>query len=100
MQYAGSGLGVSDVAYALVSNVDSRKLEGSVDELLQHYHQQLTSQLKPAAAADYTRIILDQHFDLALLDYVRFMAGWGAWGYGSGWAQRKAKQLLKELSFD
>lgn len=90
---------MSDVAYALVSNVDSRVLDASFDELLLHYHQQLTGSLDTASAADYSLEICKQHFDVALLDYVRFLAGWGMWGYGSSWAQRRARQLLDEPMF-
>ncbi|KAG1668903.1 hypothetical protein FOA52_016072 [Chlamydomonas sp. UWO 241] len=41
----------------------------------------------------YTREVLARHVDWALLDFVRFMAGWGIWG-AAGWAERRARELL------
>ena len=35
-------------------------------------------------------------FDLALLDFVRFMAGWGMWG-NAFWGQQKARVTLAAL---
>lgn len=96
---AGGGLGQSDVAYFLVSSMRSRDLEQHIEELLRHWHAQLTSRLSRAAAEDYPLVMALEHFDLALLDYVRFLVGWGSWGYGVSWAEGRARQLLAETSF-
>ena len=37
-------------------------------------------------------------FELALVDYVRFMAGWGMWGSNSDYAEKRAVQILKDIA--
>lgn len=75
LQYCGGGYGVKDVVYLLASSVDSSVLQKHEDALLQHYHQQLVGALGPERGSEYTLDIMTNHFRLALLDYVRFMAG-------------------------
>jgi len=73
-------------------------------EVLDYYHQQLHKHLAARSPGggggggegSYTRQVMKRHFELALLDYVRFMAGWGFWG-NAGWAQRRAKDILPRL---
>jgi len=33
-----------------------------------------------------------------LVDYVRFMVGWGLWGSNVGYAERRAVEILIEIS--
>ncbi|KAG2500330.1 hypothetical protein HYH03_001906 [Edaphochlamys debaryana] len=103
-QYTGRSYGVRDVAYLLTSSVDSSDLERGYEGLMDHYHKQLSSQLSrqhgasgSAAAARYTPAVMRAHMDLALLDYVRFMAGWGMWGSGCEWAVARARALLPRV---
>lgn len=35
-------------------------------------------------------------YELCLLDYVRFMAGWGFWG-NDGYARKRAMSVLQQL---
>jgi hypothetical protein len=44
----------------------------------------------------YSSAVMDAQYKLAMLDYVRFMAGWGFWG-SVRWAQSKAEAYMKEL---
>ena len=43
--------------------------------LLDYYHQALLHELGPERGAGYSREVMQRHYRLALLDYVRFMAG-------------------------
>lgn len=95
-QYAGAGLGAKDVAHFLVSSVDARVLERHEDELLGAYHAELAGLLPPGRAAAYPAEALRDDFDVAVADYVRFMAGWGYWG-NVAWAERRARRVLDRL---
>jgi hypothetical protein len=101
-QYTGRGLGMRDVAYMLSSSVDVDVLEHSSGEqrLLQHYHASLQKQLgrhgKEAAAKRYSSDVMTAQFELCLVDYVRFMAGWGMWG-NAEWASQRARDVLPRL---
>ena len=100
-QYVGKGYGVKDVAYLFASSLSAAALVEE-EQLLAYYHHQLTNNLREeaqagnlgaGAAEEYTAVIMKRHFELAVLDYVRFMAGWGFWG-NSGWAERRAREAL------
>jgi hypothetical protein len=96
-QYCGAGLGARDVAYLFVSSLDCGVLERYEQRLLAHYHRSLLARLRALGRAGgeaYTAEVLQRHYDLALLDYCRFMAGWGWWG-NAGWARSRARALLQ-----
>lgn len=117
-QYVGAASPMRDVAYLLCSGVQARLLQGSGEEaLLRHYHAELLAGLRaladaggssgsggpiacPAAAAaaleGYSYEALFSDYQVALCDYVRWMAGWGMWGNAS-WAQARARTFLQEL---
>ncbi|KAG2452058.1 hypothetical protein HYH02_003094 [Chlamydomonas schloesseri] len=103
-QYTGRSYGVRDIVYLFASSVDSSDLTSKADAHLDHYRSALAARLAElkgeAAAAEamarYHPAVMRRHFDLALLDYVRFMAGWGMWGSGCDWATRRAKALLAQ----
>lgn len=97
-QYCGAGFGAKDVVYLLCSSTNDRLLSSSGEEkLLRHYHTALQFELrklgKDADADAYTFSLMMEHFEVSLLDYVRFMAGWGWWG-ATGWARKRALALL------
>ncbi|PRW55934.1 choline kinase [Chlorella sorokiniana] len=118
-QYVGSGSGMKDVAYLFASGVQARLVQQPAGEeaLLRYYHAQLMEGLRelagsssqgqqaavigdPAAAAEalqqYSYEAMFGDYQVALCDYVRWMAGWGFWG-NSSWAQARARQFLGEL---
>ena len=95
-QYCGGGDGMKDVAYLLVSTVQGKVLDLHENELLRHYHDQLTRRLPQAAAAEYTFEIMQQRFHLAVCDLSRFMSGWGWWG-NTNWAASRCRQVLKTI---
>ncbi|KAJ3324317.1 hypothetical protein HDV06_000356 [Boothiomyces sp. JEL0866] len=85
-QYVGAGLGAQDVCYLITSSCRS---VSDVDDLLSFYHQHLTID-------NYSLDQFTIDFDLCLLDYVRFMDGWGYWG-NSRWAINRSNYLLDDL---
>jgi aminoglycoside phosphotransferase (APT) family kinase protein len=99
-QYVGAGWGMKDVVYMLCSSTDADVWEQHEEELLEHYHSQLVRHLhtlgKHLAAERYTQQVLLRHYKLCLMDYVRFMAGWGMWG-NSSYAAAKCQEWLPGL---
>ncbi|RKO86998.1 hypothetical protein BDK51DRAFT_10330, partial [Blyttiomyces helicus] len=91
-QYTGVGLGARDVAYLICSSADATSLSGgSVDRLLDGYFEVLVR--AGTGLNGYTRAQFADHFNWCLLDYVRFMAGWGWWG-NHRWAVERTRHLL------
>lgn len=66
-------------------------------ELLQHYYQELSARLGPERLGGYTLDLLQRHFDVALADLVRFLAGWGLWGSNVQWAVQRTRHVLANL---
>lgn len=95
-QYCGGGDGMKDVAYLLCSTVQGKVVQLHEEELLQHYHSELIAQLPPQAAEEYSIEIMKRRLDLAICDFVRFMAGWGWWG-NTNWAAQRCRDYLKKL---
>jgi Ecdysteroid kinase-like family len=95
-QYCGGGDAMKDVAYLFCSALESKTLQQHEEELLEYYHQELCKQLTEQAAEAYTLEIMKERLNLAICDFVRFMAGWGWWG-NTGWASQKCRNHLKTL---
>ncbi|GAO51013.1 hypothetical protein SAICODRAFT_30146 [Saitoella complicata NRRL Y-17804] len=93
-QYVGRGLGMRDVVYFLATSVSSRLLtrEGEA-ELLNFYYRELTKGLE---GEGYTREVMQEHFALCMVDWMRFMEGWGTWGNAS-WVKRRVEQILDNM---
>lgn len=83
-QYLGKGLGVVDLVYFLGTSVDGSLMrnEAKVEELLDVYYKELSAQVSANGGelGKYTRNLLRSDLDLAIVDWFRFMAGWGFWG--------------------
>jgi thiamine kinase-like enzyme len=108
-QYAGGGYGARDLVMLIASSVEMprpyshEKAALLEKQILEAYLQMLTKYLQEnatsagaagaAVAAEYTLAELTQHYELSLVDYVRFMAGWGMWG-NAQYAQSRAKEIL------
>lgn len=79
---------------------------GGEASLLRYYHARLCVHLRAlrppaeaeAAVAAYSFGVMVGHFEAALLDYVRFMAGWGMWGAGLGWAEERARGIMARMA--
>ncbi|CAE7226551.1 pkn1 [Symbiodinium sp. CCMP2592] len=68
--WVGEGYGVRDVAYLLWDQIATNVVE----DLLSEYHTMLLDRLPHPAKSAYTRTVLKQHFDLAVLDFIRVHA--------------------------
>lgn len=99
-QYCGEGFGVKDVAYMFCSSLDEDVLMQHEDDLLRHYHLQLLAKLGADSSKggqhEYTFETMMGHYQLCLIDYCRFMAGWGWWG-NVDWATRRCQDIVKML---
>lgn len=97
-QYVGIGLGVQDLAYFLGTSVDRRQLEREPGEeqLLRFYYDELMAALgrRGIQETEYTWEVMMEHWEWALVDWMRFMAGWGCWG-NSSWVERRVKAICK-----
>ncbi|KAF0695516.1 Aste57867_13676 [Aphanomyces stellatus] len=93
-QYVGRGLGAKDLAYMLCSST-SRADVARADDHLRFYFDAFDAAMTSLGNTShgYTVELLLDHFDWCLLDYVRFMAGWGYWG-NYDWAIQRTKHLL------
>jgi hypothetical protein len=97
-QYCGAGLGAKDIAYLFCSGLSAELLPCHEEELLAHYHTELTGLLLTRGlGGSYTMEVLREHFGFALIDFVRFMDGWGYWG-NKRWATRKVEQTLLSVA--
>ncbi|KAI9003447.1 kinase-like domain-containing protein [Hyaloraphidium curvatum] len=94
-QYAGRGLGVQDVAYVLASSVNAQLLAKKERDLLAFYHGRLVELARASDlefAYPFERMMDD--FEVALLDYARFLAGWGWWG-NTRWIKSRTADIMK-----
>jgi thiamine kinase-like enzyme len=110
-QYVGLGLGVSDLAKFFTCSVpesmltDSgpccpRKEEGPIphrlnmcdgeSELLQRY----LKNLRKISGREYEYHVFLRHYEVALVDWLRFQAGWGFWG-NTQWLEARVRYILK-----
>ncbi|CBQ69232.1 conserved hypothetical protein [Sporisorium reilianum SRZ2] len=96
-QYVGIGLGVQDLAKFLTTSIPSRFLNDAEGEqkLLRAYHSFLVQRLPKGARYEYDDLIKD--WELALVSWVRFLAGWsgGFWG-NVDWLQDRVEALLRD----
>ncbi|CAK4628834.1 hypothetical protein LEN26_011386 [Aphanomyces euteiches] len=97
-QYVGHGLGARDVAYLLCSSASRSEVGAAADTNLRHYFETFLAVLADQGknSHGYTFEQFQAHFDWCLLDYVRFMAGWGYWG-NYDWAISRTEALLDTL---
>eukprot|EP00551_Chaetoceros_affinis_P005469 CAMPEP_0203668718 /NCGR_PEP_ID=MMETSP0090-20130426/5275_1 /ASSEMBLY_ACC=CAM_ASM_001088 /TAXON_ID=426623 /ORGANISM="Chaetoceros affinis, Strain CCMP159" /LENGTH=474 /DNA_ID=CAMNT_0050533225 /DNA_START=68 /DNA_END=1489 /DNA_ORIENTATION=- len=118
-QYCGGGYGAKDIVMLIVSSVSRNTLNsmGGEDGVLSYYYQEFVKyyhlnqnqnqQEKKAknenekdAESSSTLPSLEsvkKQYELCLLDYVRFMAGWGFWGSNVDYAERRAWSILQQL---
>ncbi|KAI5782705.1 kinase-like domain-containing protein [Geopyxis carbonaria] len=96
-QYVGHGLGVRDVVYFLATSV-ARGVMGDaarVQALMKVYYSALEAAVE-GGLGDYTEEVMMEQLDWALVDWYRFMAGWGVWG--NGWAsERRVREIVARL---
>lgn len=96
-QYTGRGLCTRDIVMLLASSADFQhgtheQCLATEEEYLSYYYFALSQH----AQSRFSRRHLQQQYDLALLDYARFMAGWGWWG-NVAYVQGKVNTIIDQL---
>ncbi|CDR98931.1 uncharacterized protein SPSC_00950 [Sporisorium scitamineum] len=96
-QYVGIGLGVQDLVKFLTTSIPSRYLNNDDGELqlLRMYHSFSAAKLPKGARYEFEDLVKD--WELALVSWVRFLAGWsgGFWG-NVDWLQDRVEALLRD----
>ena len=100
-QYTGLGLGVCDLAKLFTCSVPlSMLVEGGYVEdvltmqegekkLLQRYWEKV----KIDSGKEYEWDLFVQHWEIALVDWLRFQASWGFWG-NTEWLEARVRSIL------
>ncbi|KAH6648264.1 kinase-like domain-containing protein [Truncatella angustata] len=106
-QYVGLGLGVCDLAKLFTCSIPMTMLvddpEGDLQEgelsmqpgeksLLLYYLQKL----EDIAGKTYPWDIFLQHWEIALIDWLRFQASWGFWG-NTEWLEARVRYITKRI---
>ena len=101
LQYVGLGLPTLDLVYFLATSVESKLLTPQSErELLETYHASLLRFISKSAGHNtYTIETLWKHWELAIVDWFRFMAGWGFWG-NDAWVRRRAREIVSQWESD
>merc|ERR1712008_584858 len=109
----GVGYGMKDVVMLIVSSVSREMIGGHATLPQQKEKEGVLLELYRAALVQNLRIIgrlpqdrLDDitpeairgQYELALIDYVRFMAGWGFWGVNCEYATNRVQDLLQHIA--
>ncbi|KAI1343142.1 phosphotransferase enzyme family protein [Xylariaceae sp. FL0016] len=105
-QYAGLGLGVCDLAKLFTCSVPLNMLLDDQEEvpdelplgkisgeekLLRLYHKMLLD----GTSKEYEWDLFVQHWEAALVDWLRFQASWGFWG-NTEWLEARVRCILKD----
>ncbi|KAI8943364.1 hypothetical protein NX059_001379 [Plenodomus lindquistii] len=102
-QYVGLGLGVCDLAKLFTCSVplsmlvsDHRipqelPMQDGEKNLLERY----LSKLKEESGKAYEWEVFVRHWEIALVDWLRFQASWGFWG-NTEWLEARVRNILKD----
>jgi hypothetical protein len=102
-QYTGLGLGVCDLAKLFTCSVPLSMLVEEKDishelsmqngerVLLERYRRRL----KDVGQREYEWNTFVLHWEIALIDWLRFQASWGFWG-NTEWLEARARSILKD----
>ena len=102
LQYVGLGLPTLDLVYFLATSVESKLLAPQSErELIETYHAHLLRFISKSTSPTnaYTVETLWKHWELAIVDWYRFMAGWGFWGNDT-WVRRRAREIVSKWESD
>jgi len=100
-QYVGLGLGVCDLAKFFTCSVPLDMLVPSEDvphvlameegeeQLLERYWKSL----KEGGGKEYEWDLFVRHWEIALVDWLRFQASWGFWG-NTDWLEARVRSIL------
>ncbi|KAF3003046.1 hypothetical protein E8E13_006943 [Curvularia kusanoi] len=100
-QYTGLGLGVCDLAKLFTCSVPLSMLveDAYVEDVLEMQDgekkllQQYLKTLKDASGKEYPWEVFVQHWEIALVDWLRFQASWGFWG-NTEWLEARVRSIL------
>ncbi|KAF3926863.1 hypothetical protein ABW20_dc0103817 [Dactylellina cionopaga] len=99
-QYCGIATPAVDLVYFLGTTVD-RKLTRDLEGLLRSYYDELSEAYTNShegkrlhEETGYTYEVLKEQWDVAVVDWMRFMAGGGGWGNWR-WIEQCAKEAVK-----
>lgn len=102
-QYTGLGLGVCDLAKLFTCSVPLSMLVESEDiphtlsmqdgekQLLERYWKNL----KATSGQKYEWAVFVRHWEIALVDWLRFQASWGFWG-NTEWLEARVRSILMD----
>jgi hypothetical protein len=102
-QYTGLGLGVCDLAKLFTCSIPLSMLVADNDvphmlrmqvgeeELLERYW----TRLKETSGREYDWAIFVRHWEIALVDWLRFQASWGFWG-NTEWLEARVRSILSD----
>jgi hypothetical protein len=102
-QYVGLGLGVCDLAKLFTCSIPLDMLVANRNiphelpmqdgerTLLERYWKKL----KEAGMQEYEWKIFEIHWEIALVDWLRFQASWGFWG-NTQWLEARVRSILKD----
>ncbi|KAH7108149.1 kinase-like domain-containing protein [Auriculariales sp. MPI-PUGE-AT-0066] len=98
-QYVGAGVPTLDIAYFLGTSVRASLLQGEGEvQLLRVYHEALATALRAReSSVEYSWDTFLRHWELALVDWSRFMAGWGFWG-NDVWVVARCRSIVEKWS--
>lgn len=100
LQYVGLGLPAHDLVYFLGTSVESNLLApASEDALLRTYFDAFVQAMPDGHREAYSFQTFVKHWEMAVVDWYRFMAGWGFWG-NDRWAERKARDIVRRWEAD
>jgi len=93
--WVGEGYGMYDIMYLLWGE----HTQDTVDEYLFHYHAELLRNLPRSAGIDYRFSVMRQHFELCVVDFIRWWAGFkdGAHFWAMPWALDILREVLHRL---
>lgn len=102
-QYTGLGLGVCDLAKLFTCSVplsmlvedeyveDILEMQAGEKKLLQQYWKKL----RESSKREYEWEVFVQHWETALVDWLRFQASWGFWG-NTEWLEARVRSILQD----
>lgn len=102
-QYTGLGLGVCDLAKLFTCSVPLSMLvaDNNVPHILkmQDGERQLLQRywlgLRHTSDKEYDWEVFVQHWEIALVDWLRFQASWGFWG-NTEWLEARVRSILQD----
>ncbi|KAI3390537.1 hypothetical protein diail_9267 [Diaporthe ilicicola] len=102
-QYTGLGLGVCDLAKLFTCSIPLNMLvaDSQIPHKLKMQHgekvllKRYWARLKETSGKEYDWAVFVQHWETALVDWLRFQASWGFWG-NVEWLEARVRSILSD----